>query len=182
MKPKFALVVGLIILFSLVACGLPPGKSEISPPPKTEALSPTPVPPTPTSQLPEVAQDESQVDMPPGAVIAYRQSGGFAGLDEEYTIYADGRVTAKDGSQWQTSPEGVSDLLNTIKSLGFFKIVAKPISMVPCCDRFSYELTVVTSELANSAATYDGASSTPPALSSSIQAVTNFLDRVKGPE
>jgi hypothetical protein len=118
--------------------------------------------------------------MPPGAVIVYRQSGGFAGLDEEWTIYADGRVIARDGSEWQSSPEQVSDLLYTIKSLGFFKLDAVPVSIVPCCDRFYYELSVVSGDLANSAATYDGAPTSPPGLSSSMQAVTNFLDRVTG--
>jgi hypothetical protein len=119
------------------------------------------------------------MDMPPGAVIVYRQTGGFAGLDEEYMIYADGRVTAKDGGHWQASPDQVSELIGTIKSLGFFKIEASHVSIVPCCDRFSYELTVVAGDLANSAATYDGAPSAPSALQSSIQAVTNFLERVR---
>jgi hypothetical protein len=39
---------------------------------------------------------------------------------------------------------------------------------------------VVDGNLANSAATYDGAPTSPPGLSSSMQAVTNFLDRVTG--
>ena len=180
MKLKFTLAVGLIFTLILGACWASSGRTEISPTSTIVEPSPSPAPPTPTSQSPESIPDEPQVDLPPGAVIVYRQSGGFAGLNEEWTIYADGRVTAKDGSQWQASPEGVSDLLYTIKSLGFFKIEASHVSIVPCCDRFSYELTVVTDELANSAATYDGAPSTPSALSSAIQAVTNFLDRVKG--
>ncbi|MBN1147242.1 MAG: hypothetical protein JXA78_08300 [Anaerolineales bacterium] len=142
-------------------------------------------PPTATRQPPgessegQPGQSPVVENIPEGAVIVYRRSGGFAGLDEEWTIYADGRVTSKDGRQWQASPEQASDLIVQIEALGFFEIKADPIPLIPCCDRFYYELTMVSGEQAHTIATYDGAPATPPGLWQAMEAVIRFLDQAK---
>ena len=175
MNPKIALVVGLVFIFTLTACGTSSDGTEINPSPTISEASP--ITATPTIQPTESSPDEPQMDMPPGAVIVYRRSGGFAGLYEEWTIYDDGRVTTKDGRQWQTSPEGVSALIDRLETVGFFDIIADPMSMIPCCDRFYYELTVASGERLHTIATYDGAQSTPANLWQAMGAVTDFLDQ-----
>jgi hypothetical protein len=139
---------------------------------------------TPTSRLEPTFLTSPIVDqpgeLPRGAVIVFRRSGGIAGLDEEWTLYADGRVVSKDGRQWQTSAEQVSGLLERLDALGFFDLEATTAPVVPCCDRFYYELAVIGNEQTNTVATYDGAPDTPPGVWQAIEAVTNFLDKVRG--
>jgi len=148
-----------------------------------EEGAPQPPPATAGAQAPtspaapgEAPQPQAETD-PERAVIVYRRSGGFAGRDDEWTVYADGRLAAKDGRQWQTSPEAVSALLVVIRKLGFFEVKAPPLEAAPCCDRFYYELTVIDGGQSNTAATYDGAASVPPGLQASLDAVIKFLEQ-----
>jgi len=141
----------------------------------TASPNPTGIPET---QAPVPVSGEPG-ELPQGAVIVLRRSGGFAGLDEEWTLYDDGTVTAKDGRQWQTSPEEVSTLLEGLEALGFFELEAAPSPVIPCCDRFSYELTAVAGERVHTAATYDGATDTPAGLWQAIEVVTEFLKQAE---
>jgi hypothetical protein len=83
-------------------------------------------------------------------VIVFHRSGGFAGVDEEWKIYADGRVASskdqKAAAEQTVKAEQVSTLLNDIDAAGFFKLEAAQNQFSQCDDCFEYEITVTYKE------------------------------------
>jgi hypothetical protein len=161
---RFWSVLMIVMVLTQAAC-LPPRDAS------------TPVPPAQPSEVPtKVGSDNPAPDLPDGAVIVYRHSGGIAGLDETFTIYADGRVTSADGMQEQVSPQDVQHLLKEIEQAGFLTVDQAGPSIVPCCDRISYTLTVRMDGKTHTLQTYDGASDQPVALQTAMNILNRFLD------
>jgi hypothetical protein len=74
--------------------------------------------------------------------LVYSRSGGFAGVNESWEIYSDGRVISKNGEVKMTSPEAARELLEQIHTadlLGLSQTNPKP---VVCADCFTIELTL----------------------------------------
>jgi hypothetical protein len=77
-----------------------------------------------------------------GAVITFARSGGLAGVSEQWTIYADGRILAPSGAVGQVPEAEVNQLLAEIAGAGFFDW-ATPARLPPgCADCFTYSLLV----------------------------------------
>jgi hypothetical protein len=131
----------------------------------------TPVPSaTPTQILNQLTPT------PPGVlVIEYHRSGGLQGLDETYWMYSDGRISSTDGEEWTVSPDQVQHLLSQIEQAGFFEVKLSGKIVVPCCDRFSYSLTVSKGDRTKSAQTYDGIEEQAEAIQSAFDAVAGFI-------
>jgi hypothetical protein len=135
---------------------------------------------TPTLETKSIEADS--LPLPEGAALSFHRSGGFAGVDETWLVYTDGRVVSPDGSERRVEAGQVSGLLADLTAAGFFKLdpAYKPQNL--CCDRFTYELIARSGELANRMSAVEGVEDTPPALLSSIQLVEAFLKNVQLPE
>ncbi len=109
------------------------------------------------------------------ALIALHRSGGFAGVDEQWLIYADGRIEGPEGVQQQVEPEQVQALLETITTNEFFALDDSYVPLDSCCDRFSYELTVRLDNNQKTVRTVDDAPDQPQQLTQILNAVNVLL-------
>jgi hypothetical protein len=66
--------------------------------------------------------------------------GGFAGLNRQYAVFADGRVRDVSGQVRQLTQGRVGELLEELERLGFFTWDARYFPRDPCCDRYEFEL------------------------------------------
>lgn len=159
MRPKnlvFPCLASLALLFALPACA---------------AESPSPISPT----LPSGPLDADSLPLPEGAVISYQRIGGIAGLDETWLIYADGRIVDPQGREQRVEPEQVQRLLENLNATGFFALDPAYQPENPCCDRFTYILTVRYQTGANRMTAVDGVESVPPQLWTCLEKVYAFL-------
>lgn len=116
--------------------------------------------------------------LPAGTVLILQRSGGFAGVSEQWTIYADGVVEANDGRRWQAAPEEVARLVAEIEQLGFFELDSRYVPLDTCCDRFTYELTVRSGERSHTVTVLEATPDAPQALWDALGAVQSFLSEV----
>ena len=146
---KFFRWIGLVWLAVLVGCA-----TSISPNPTQSPLpaaSPFTSPP---------AQDD--------VLIVYRRSGGLAGLNETWTIYADGRVQYQGGPaapSKQLTPDQLNVLIDAVRASDFFSLNGSYVPANSCCDRFLYEITVTLDGRTQTVRTLDAAPDEPAALS-----------------
>lgn len=177
MKP-FYLTLTLALALLLSACGLLPQSTVQTTPTVEEGQSPAQTAPAPEATeivLTPIGKPKPPEGIPVGAVIIYRRSGGIAGLDEQWEIFDDGRIVAKSGEIAQTTPEEISGLLTELARLGFFDLQPQPLPLDLCCDRFTYELTAVSGQRAQSYTAVDGQEGVPPAFWQALELVQAFL-------
>jgi hypothetical protein len=167
-----------------MAQATPSTAGQISPRP-----TPTPVTASPgsTAESPATSQPAAEQPAPDRpakitgeAMIIYRRSGGFAGVDEQWTIYPDGRITANDGGEWQVTVAQVEQLLRDIEALGFFDLDSRYMPFDTCCDRFTYEITVRSGDRVHTVTTIDAAPNTPPELQQVIAEISRLLAEAHG--
>jgi len=129
-----------------------------------KAVSPVATP-TPSQAEPVRSASDKLSGQLGGAVITYQMSGGFAGITQQWAIYADGRITRSDGREWQITPAEVEQLLADIKAAGFFDLADNYMPLNTCCDRFAYALTVNSDGQTKTVTTIDAAPNVPEGLS-----------------
>ena len=112
-------------------------EESITPTPTATQLPATALPPAPAG--PDVTPLQAQLDLPAGTVIALRQTGGFAGVDNLYIYYEDGRIDTPAGEQVTVTAEDMAAQLATLDAAGFFEMT-QPKSKPICCDHFTYTL------------------------------------------
>jgi len=122
--------------------------------------------------------EKNQTEFPvgEGAVLVYKRSGGLAGLEEAFTIYEDGRLTSNNEREWQADAQEVEELLEEIEELGFFEMDGTYIPKDQCCDRFSYELSVLDGEEVFTVRTIDAAPGAPNELWFVLDKVQQFVN------
>ncbi len=154
---------------------VPAATPSLPPPSPTEAL----ITATLLNQTPNNLQAGQTPGKPASAVeqpiLIYQRSGGFAGLSEQWRVYADGRVLAGAGREWQVTPDQVEQLLNELEALGFFDLNDKYISANTCCDRATFELTVRRGETIKKVAALESTPNTPAALWQILKKVDAWL-------
>jgi hypothetical protein len=176
MRRKYLL---LIIFALLLAACAPeanepgaqlPDVQETLEPAATEVASVVAPVLTPSSlvcdELPETRTEgeETDVTVPENAVIVYSKEGGFAGLMETWTIYADGQILGNEGQSLQAPPQVVDGLVSLAENVGFFDLKNSYLPENTCCDFFIYTLTVRNCEQVHSVVTMDDAPGTPEEL------------------
>ncbi len=140
------LTVALIIIL-LAACSTlgpttpTPLASPVTPSTTVPSVAATPTGPTPTITQSSSPESEEKVTATQEPVIVFSQEGGFAGIQNIWLIYADGRVEAPEGREFQLAPATVESLLTEIEEIGFFDL-NQPKQADICCDRFTYTLLV----------------------------------------
>lgn len=194
---KIVIVAMLFASTQLVGCASPPtAGNEIlptKPETATSLLTENPLPspyqePTPTHQYTETplpppdpiatSMVGTQKVTREGIMLVYKRSGGYAGVDEEYTIHLNGLISTKDEREIWADPDEVDLLLQELEKLGVFEMNPEYLSKDTCCDRFLYELSVYSEDQAVTVRTIDFATNAPDQLWAALKLVQNFLDQV----
>ena len=135
------------VMFSQDAMQLSPTKTAVSIP-TTEPQGVLPIFPA------EEIGDES-IDLNEPAIV-YGKSGGFAGLVQEWNIYADGRIENANGDLvGQAEPAEVTAVVMLADEGGFYELDDDYLEGDECCDLITYTLTVTDSEQAKTVSTRD---------------------------
>jgi hypothetical protein len=109
-------------------------------------------------------------------VISFHQSGGFAGVNRQWQIYADGRVVDGGGKTTRADVQAVERLRASIRDSGFFEFAGSYMPKQPmCCDHYSYVITVRDGERSHTVATLSQAPAAPAELFEIITSIQNLL-------
>ncbi|MCA9940604.1 MAG: hypothetical protein KC418_18325 [Anaerolineales bacterium] len=108
-------------------------------------------------------------------ILRFQQSGGIVALNDEWAIYADGLITLNGSPNQQIAPTRVLALRDQLLGYGFNDLDATYLPADPCCDRFTYTLTLYQDGQSHSITTIDGTEGVPAELWQSIQAVLDLL-------
>jgi len=73
-------------------------------------------------------------------------SGGIAGIEEVTEVHRDGAVVRPDGTTATGDPAAVVALFEIIDGDGVFAGDHQYLAQEPCCDRFTYSITVERSD------------------------------------
>ena len=178
---------GIALLLLLTACQSLPAEETLSPTreepypiPKEGDRPTTPLSTKTGSRDPYPGPGTGKAGLPEGATIVFQRSGGFAGVDEEWVIYSDGRITSAEGGAWQVAPERVEALVKQIDEAGFFELDGNYLPLDTCCDRFTYQVSVSMEDKSNSVTTIDAAPGVPPELWQVIDAINTLLTGQEG--
>ena len=138
------------------------------------ALQTVPTPTTSTeSEAPKGESDMAEKD-DSEALIIYRRSGGFAGVEEEWRIYADGRIEGPEGSQ-QGDPAQVQALLAQMTTSDFNSLADSYVPLDNCCDRFTYAITLQLEDGTKTVQTTDDIPDQPEQLTQILDSLNNLL-------
>lgn len=134
-------------------------------------MEPTAVRPTPTEE-PDMS---TELESFTGPVIILKRSGGFAGLEDQWTIYADGTVEGAPTTENPVSTEHIAQILRDADAGGFFELNDNYVDEGHCCDFFNYEVTLnLPDGRSQTITTVEQTPSQPPILAQTIQEL-NFL-------
>ena len=111
---------------------------------------------------------------PDKVVITLRQEGGFAGLDNVWILYQDGRIEKNGELSGQLSAQELSLLLNSIDQSGFFEF-DHPESGPFCCDFFTFTITATVGDKSNSISVSDGDPDIPANINEIISVLLQSL-------
>ena len=115
------------------------------------------------------------IPVPEDVAIAYRRSGGYAGVSDEWVVFIDGQVKSADGQERQVSAQTVSELVQAADAAGFFAMQPSYVPKDTCCDRFSYQLIVRKGDQVHAVETIDAAPGMPPELELLLREVDDAL-------
>jgi hypothetical protein len=108
-------------------------------------------------------------------VLVLLQSGGLAGVSDQWALFADGRIEANTGSYHQATPEQVDKLLSEIEQLGFFELNSRYMPLNTCCDRIVYELSVGSAGREHSLTVLDATPEVPETVWEVLNKVSVFF-------
>jgi hypothetical protein len=108
-------------------------------------------------------------------MISFHRSGGFAGVDEQWTFYAEGKVVTAKGAEQAFEAAKVETLLSDIETLGFFELQDSYGSKFSACkDCFSYEITISRNGQVKTITFTDG-SDVPAELTQAIEKIDSLI-------
>lgn len=133
-----------------------------------------------TAYAPELEPEATIVPLPTetfavDTAVIFKRTGGIAGLDETWTIFTDGRIETNSPTQSQLTANEVSQLLNSLESLGFFALNSSYLPEDTCCDRFFYEITAVQNSKFHTVTTLQDTPDMPEALQQSLRLIQTAL-------
>ena len=109
-------------------------------------------------------------------VIEYQRSGGYAGVDENFSIFLHGQIVLNGNPNGQAEVQEIDELLQQIETLGFYDLAPKYVPKDTCCDRFFYQLKVTNGIKDNTVSAVDGAPSAPAQLWEMLKLVKHFVE------
>jgi hypothetical protein len=110
-------------------------------------------------------------------VIVFQRSGGFAGGAEQWSIYATGKITKRNGGELSIDPAQVTALLDAIQAAGFYDLTQSSIkgAISNCKDCYTYQLTINGEGKANTLTFQDGAKDVPEAFWNIIKKINEWI-------
>lgn len=187
MRRPYAIVVVLLMLLTVLACGATPVAAPPSPAATAAAATAT-LPgatPTPaaTATLPGATATPAPTVSASGgsedAVIALRRSGGIAGRADAWTIHGDGRVIDAKGDETRVDPTAVQRVLDQATAAGFFALDVSLPKTNTCSDCFTYQLSITAGGQDNSITWQDAQADVPQAVWDLEAAVKALVDSAK---
>jgi hypothetical protein len=118
------------------------------------------------------ASSTSQADL----AIEYQRSGGYAGINESYTLLSNGSVSVINGEGWQLDANEVDAFVKRLAELGFYDLAAAYVPKNACCDRFSHQLKVKYGNNIHTVSALGGDPNVPENFWSILKVVQEFLD------
>jgi hypothetical protein len=111
-------------------------------------------------------------------VVVFQRSGGFAGVNQQWTIYANGNIVTDSGETLSVNPDQVTALLIAADAAGFFdmKVSSSLGSAGNCKDCFTYTLTITNHGQTNTLSAQDGSKNLPDAFWSIIQLINTIIN------
>ena len=107
--------------------------------------------------------------------IVYGKSGGFAGLEQKWNIYANGRIENSEGVLVsQAEAAEVTAVLQTADEVEFYELDDEYLEGGDCCDLITYTLTITDGEQTKTVVTRDN-SPHPPAYEIILTAVDDLI-------
>jgi hypothetical protein len=158
------MLIGAALSLLLAGCG---GAEETAAPPLSAPLQEA----APAAEEPTL---DLQIEGTP--LLILRRSGGFAGQEDEWWLYGDGRIiNHRDNQVQQVAAAEVTTLHQDMLNGGFFNLAPDYMPADPCCDRFTYEVTLIEGENRHTVVTMDDTESTPDLLRESLRRITTLL-------
>ncbi len=135
------------------------------------ACAPSPLPsPSPTPSAPTKSE---------GVLIIFERSGGIAGIHEIWRFYGDGRVIREErirGTPFvaRLPAENIERVARHLIETGFLELADEYMPTNPCCDLFTYRLTLVYEGKTKTVTTMDFAEQ-PRALVEALRVVNELI-------
>jgi hypothetical protein len=146
-------------------------------------IEPTSIIPSPSEAPATISAETTLIAITPSydstsfpneVVIVLHQEGGFAGLDQTWTVYQDGRIEMNGELSGQLSAQELAFLLNSIDQSGFFEF-DHPESGPFCCDFFTFTITATVGDRSNSISVSDGNPDLPANINEIISVLLQSL-------
>jgi hypothetical protein len=128
---------------------------------------------------PDLSPENVESSFGEDTIVVYGRSGGFAGLQQEWTIYADGKIILPDGSQKQIDPAQVQLLFDKIQAANFQSLNPSYMPEDTCCDLFTYTVTVQTGSETHTITTMDDAPNVPVGLTAVFQTIDDLIQNAR---
>jgi hypothetical protein len=100
-------------------------------------------------------------------------------LQQQWTIYADGRIDMPDGSPKQVSTEHIETLLAAIEAANVLTLSNSYVPADACCDQFYYDITFYLEGGTKQVATMDGAPKQPETLTAVLDSINDLIAAAK---
>ncbi len=108
--------------------------------------------------------------------LALERSGGIAGVTEQWILTEDGTLILPPTDVVEgLDRAATAALFDRIDEAGFFDFDPAYVPDDPCCDRFSYKLTVVANGRRHTVQTMDGTPTAPGVLVDLIGEILAFV-------
>lgn len=147
----FLVLLGWLAMGWLVACGGAPVATPVPQPPKSQP------------------------------VVEFGQSGGIAGIQENWTIYDDGRILQDGQLVVEIDPEEVAALQQELVDLGLKEVAGDYVPADNCCDRFLYTINVYEGQNFYEITALDGTPDTPEQIWEAISLIRSVLSATSSP-
>lgn len=163
-KKLLILFTGLLLSLLLAAC------SEAAEQPAAPAAAPV------EEVAPAVEQPPVELQIEGTPLIILRRTGGFAGLEDEWWLFGDGRIVHRSDNQvQQVDGAEVVALHQDMLNGGFFNLAPEYLPADPSADRFTYEVTLIDGDNRHTVTTMDDAENMPDLLRQSLSRITMLL-------
>jgi hypothetical protein len=138
---------------------------------------PTAVPVVPTRvTVPTNTPEPTSELMENQPVIIYKQSGGFAGIEQEWRIFASGLYEGAPATRRTLPAEKIAQILADARAGGFFELDDSYIDEGHCCDFFNLEVTLVAEDgRSHTVTTMEQTPGMPEILKQTIDAINLLL-------
>ncbi len=146
-----------------------------------QALPPTAIPyHLMQLSVPDAAVDELTTAVGNDPVITYKKSGGVMGGTREWNVYADGRIEQNGEIVQTVHPALVANLLIAADDARFYALEKEYMDVDPCCDLYTYVLTITDGQQSHTVTKLEGAPYAP-AYGAMETAVEHLLHQTEIP-